>query len=113
MKFVLDTSALLYIVERRLGLDELEGHEVYIPAAVLEELNALAKTKKKARLALKILESLKASICPEAGPADDAALKCAAALNAVLVTGDQELAERCKKAGLPVAKFHKKQLVIL
>ncbi|MEM1887512.1 MAG: PIN domain-containing protein [Pyrobaculum sp.] len=112
MKLVLDTSALLYIVDKKVGLEALEGFEIYVPEAVVEELKTLAKRKKKARVALALLEIIKATLCQEIGPADDAVLKCALKLGAVLVTGDEELAERGRRAGIAVGKFYKKQLAI-
>jgi rRNA-processing protein FCF1 len=34
---VLDTSALSYIVERRIDISQYNEHEIFVPAAVAEE----------------------------------------------------------------------------
>ncbi|HII47857.1 PIN domain-containing protein [Pyrobaculum aerophilum] len=112
MKLVLDTSALLYIVEHRLDIWELSEHEIYIPSAVLEELNALSRRSRKARVALQLLSLLKYKVVERGGPADKAVLETAVEEGAVLITGDTALAEEARRRGVPVAKFHKGQLAI-
>jgi rRNA-processing protein FCF1 len=112
VKLVFDTSALIYIVERRVDISQFYEHEVFVPAAVLEELRLLATRRRKARVALEILPLLKARIYEKRGPADDAALESAKELGAVLVTGDATLAEKARRQGVPVAKFHKGQLAV-
>jgi rRNA-processing protein FCF1 len=112
VKLVFDTSALIYIVERRVDISQFYEHEVFVPAAVLEELRLLATRRRKARVALEILPLLKARIYEKRGPADEAALESAKELGAVLVTGDVALAEKARRQGVPVAKFHKGQLAV-
>jgi len=46
---VLDTSALIYIVERRVDICQLYEHEVFVPAAVVEELRLLELTRELRR----------------------------------------------------------------
>ena len=77
MKLVLDTSALIYIVERRVDVGQLLEHEVYVPAAVLEELRLLAARRRKARVALDVLQMLRPRIHEKGGPADKAVLESA------------------------------------
>ncbi|ACB39833.1 PIN domain-containing protein [Pyrobaculum neutrophilum] len=113
MKLVLDTSALIYIVERRVDVGQLLEHEVYIPTAVREELALLAARNRKARAALELLPLLRPKIVERGGPADRAVLDAAKELGAVLVTGDRALAERARGEGVPVAKFHKGQLAVV
>jgi len=112
VRLVLDTSALVHIVERRLDVSQLLEHELYVPAAVLEELRLLAARQKKARVALDVLQLLRPKIYEKGGPADKAVLESAKELGAVLVTGDAALAEKARRLGIPVAKFHKGQLAI-
>lgn len=112
MRLVFDTSALIYIVERRIDIGQFYEHEVFVPAAVLEELLLLATRRRKARAALELLPLLKPRIYEKRGPADEAALESAKELGAVLVTGDAALAEKARRQGVPVAKFHKGQLAI-
>jgi len=112
VKLVLDTSALIYIVERRVDVGQLLEHEVYVPAAVLEELRLLAARRRKARVALDVLQMLRPRIHEKGGPADKAVLESAKELGAVLVTGDAALAERARRLGIAVAKFHKGQLAV-
>jgi rRNA-processing protein FCF1 len=112
VKLVFDTSALIYIVERRIDISQFYEHEVFVPAAVLEELRLLATRRRKARAALELLPLLKARIYEKRGPADEAALESAKELGAVLVTGDVALAEKARRQGVPVAKFHKGQLAV-
>ncbi|MFN3804062.1 MAG: PIN domain-containing protein [Pyrobaculum sp.] len=110
MRLVLDTSALLYIVEHRVEVEQFFGHEVYIPTAVVEELRRLRK--KKAKVALELLPLLRPKVVERGGAADEAVLKCARELGAVLVTGDSTLAKRARELGVAVGRFHKKQLYI-
>ena len=112
MKLVVDTSALIFIVEKKIDVTQLLEHEVYIPDAVWEELRKLAQRSRKARAALQVAATLNPHPCHKAGPADAAVLECAQELGAVLLTGDRELADRARKAGVPVARFHKGQLAI-
>jgi len=55
---------------------------------------------------------LRPKIYEKGGPADKAVLESAKELGAVLVTGDAALAEKARRLGIPVAKFHKGQLAI-
>lgn len=112
MKLVVDTSALIFIVEKKIDTTQLLEHEVYIPDAVWEELRKLAQRSRKARTALQVATALNPRPCPKAGPADAAVLDCARELGAVLLTGDRKLADRARRAGVPVAKFHKGQLAV-
>ena len=112
MKLVFDTSALIYIVEHKIDIGQLLEHEVYVPTAVVEELRLLAQRRKKARVALDVLPLLRPVIYEKKGSADRAALESAKELGAVLVTGDAALAEKARRLGVPVGKFHKGQLVV-
>lgn len=110
MKLVLDTSALLYIIEHKVAIEQFFEHEVYIPTAVVEELRRLRKRKAKA--ALELLPLLRPKVVEMGGAADEAVLKCARELDAVLVTGDSALAEKARGLGVAVGRFHKRQLYI-
>ncbi len=112
MKLVLDTSALLYIVERRVDLFQLTPFEIYIPTAVLRELQLLSRRNRKARVVLELLSRIRVEFVETGDEADAAVLTAARELNAVLVTGDAELVERARKLGVSVALFHKKQLTL-
>jgi len=112
VKLVVDTSALIFIVEKKIDVSQFLEHEVYIPDAVWEELRKLAQRSRKARAALQVAAALNARPCPKAGPADAAVLECAQELGAVLLTGDRELADRARRVGVPVGKFHKGQLAV-
>ncbi|MCU7786701.1 PIN domain-containing protein [Pyrobaculum sp. 3827-6] len=112
MKLVLDTSALIYIVERRIDIGVLLEHEIHIPTAVVEELRTLSTRSRKARAAAQLLPLLRPRIVEKRGPADTAVVELAREIGAVLVTGDSALAERARREGVPVAKFHKGQLAI-
>jgi len=112
VRLIFDTSALIHIVERRIDIGQFLEHEVYVPAAVLEELRLLATRQRKARVALDVLQLLRPKIYEKEGPADKAVLESARELGAVLVTGDAALAERARRLGIAVAKFHKGQLAV-
>lgn len=112
MKLVLDTSALLYIVEQKIDLAQLASFKIYVPTAVLRELQLLKQRNKKARVALELLPLMKTEFIETGEEADVAVLNAARELNAVLVTGDSELIERARKLGIAVALFHKKQLLL-
>lgn len=112
MKLVLDTSALIYIIEQRINVEQLLEHEVYIPTAVEEELRLLATRNRKARVALELLQLLRPKRYNKERPADRAVLEAAQELGAVLVTGDSALVKKARALGIPVAKFHKGQLVV-
>ena len=112
MRLVLDTSALVRIVERRIDVGQLLEHELYVPAAVLGELRLLAARQKKAQAVLDVLQLLRPKTYEKGGPADKAVLESSKELGAALVTGDAALAEKARRLGIPVAKFHKGQLAI-
>lgn len=112
MKLVLDTSAIVYLVEKKVDPAVLMEFELYVPAAVLEELRVLSARSKKARVALELLKFLKYAVYEASGPADLAALRAAKELRAALLTGDNELAEAARREGVPVARFHKRQVVL-
>nr|KJR73722.1 MAG: twitching motility protein PilT [Thermoproteus sp. AZ2] len=113
MRLVADTSSLLYLVEERLGLDPLLGHEVYVPYPVLEEIYALARRKRAARVALALLRALSPFILAEEGPADSAVLRAALRLRAFVLSGDEELLREAKRRGVGVAVFHGRELELL
>jgi len=56
VRLVLDTSAL----ERKVDIGQLYGHEVFVPAAVLEELRLLATRRGRARAAEELEKWLEA-----------------------------------------------------
>ncbi|MEZ0318391.1 MAG: PIN domain-containing protein [Pyrobaculum sp.] len=112
MRLVLDTSAIIYLVEKRVDPAALMEFELFVPTAVLEELQVLSRRSKKARVALELLRFLKYRVYDAPGPADFAALRAAKELGAALLTGDNKLAEAARRGGVPVARFHKKQVVL-
>jgi rRNA-processing protein FCF1 len=112
VRIVLDTSAIIYIVEMKIDVLQLLGHEIYVPTAVLEELRALAAKNRKAGLALRLLPQLRPRIYERGGPADLAVLEAARELNAAVLAGDSEICKEARRRGIPVARFHKKQIVI-
>ncbi|AFA38576.1 putative proteins of PilT N-term/Vapc superfamily [Pyrobaculum oguniense TE7] len=112
MKLVLDTSAVIYIIEKKIDATQLLEHEIHIPIAVVEEMQKISVKNRRARAALQLLEILRPTLHKKRGPADRAVLELAKELGAVLVTGDEALAERARREGVAVGKFHKGQLVV-
>lgn len=98
-------------MEKRLGLDPLALHELYIPYAVLEELYGLLKANRKARVALRLLKLMAPFVAPVGGSADAAVLAAAKELGGVVLSGDAALIHEARRAGLAVALFHDKDLV--
>ncbi|WP_231818799.1 PIN domain nuclease [Thermoproteus tenax] len=108
-----DTSSLVYLVERRLGLGPLEEHVVFVPYPVLEELLALAPFRRNFRVALRLVRVLGPFVAEGRGSADEALLSAAAKLGAAVLTGDRQIVAEAKRRGIPVALLHDREIVVV
>ena len=120
MLVLLDTSILIYLVERPSSfLDQVGAQLGRADLCVLQpavgELRSLAKTKgargKRARAALSFAERLK--VLPGGGEADDAIVRAAVEEGAVVATLDRELIASLRRKGVPVATVSGDRLLFL
>ncbi len=113
---LLDTNALL--MPFKLGMD-LEGEieralgrcRIAVPEAVMVELRSMPITMREARAALQLAGRFET--LPTAGTGDDAILELARREGAVVVTGDRDLIERLRGAGLRVLRPRQRALLEL
>lgn len=110
-----DTNFLIYLVKYKL-LDELRPYKLVILEQVVEELRKLSKDKKTkiedrtaAVVAGMFLRNTEITVEREAGKADDAILKVAQRLDAMIGTMDKELTTRAKKLDIAVIKIRQKK----
>lgn len=127
---VVDTSFLLFVVDRRVDvIDVLLGSQVpickiLIPLAVLRELQALAEAGKSARaikasIALKLVEQALKSHRglvvvleeePPGGTTDDKVIAAAAGDLRILVTADKRMKRRARELGVKAYLLAKSSL---
>jgi rRNA-processing protein FCF1 len=110
MKVVLDTNALMMPVELDVRLfDELDrildGYELLVPEAVLDELGKLSSGAGTEAVAASVgadLAERATMVEHDADYADDAVLEVAREHGATAVTNDRPLRDRLFEAGIPV-----------
>ena len=120
MLVLLDTSILIYLVERpSTFLDDLGKHvgrvELSVCSPVLRELASLSSSKgvkaKRAKEALAFAQSLKSF--SQSGDADDALICLAQEKAAVVATLDRKLVASLRSKGLSVATLGGDRLLML
>ncbi len=119
MLVLLDTSILIYLVERPSSfIDEVRAQLGRADLCVLQpavgELRSLAQTKgaqgRKAKAALSFAEGLR--VFPGRGEADDALVRVAVEEGAVVATLDKELMSSLRRKGVPVATVRGDRLLL-
>jgi rRNA-processing protein FCF1 len=113
LRLVVDTSSLIYLVERRVDPAALAEHTVFTTYAVLEELQTLARRSRKARVAVKVARMIAPFVVDAAGPADRSVVEAAGRIGGVVLSGDAEVVGEARRRGLAVALFHDGELVAL
>ncbi|MEZ0249100.1 MAG: PIN domain-containing protein [Thermoproteus sp.] len=112
MRLVLDTSSIIYIIEKRLDVSTLTGHVLFTTYSVVEELFVLATRRRgKARVALRVLKLLAPFVVDVGGPADRSVITAAARVGGCVLSGDAEVVAEARRRGVPVALFHDRDLV--
>ncbi|MEL9991563.1 MAG: PIN domain-containing protein [Thermoproteus sp.] len=111
MRLVLDTSSIIYLVEKRLDPSILAEHTLFTTYPVLEELLALsARRRGKARVALSLLRLLAPFVVDVGGPADESVVIAAVKIGGHVLSGDSEVIATARRRGVPVALFHDREL---
>jgi len=115
MKVVADTNFLLMPFQFKINLDaelrRLFGkYEVYVPSAVLEELENIGATDAKA--ALKLASRYRVVKCPECMEADECVLWVAKSIGGAVMTNDKVLREWARREGLAVVYMRGKSHLV-
>jgi uncharacterized protein len=119
---ILDTSALLSFFEFSVDWEKelfrlLDGYQIIVPAAVINELEVLSKQtaslrKQKAAASLKYAQRYE-TVQTNTGNADDAVIEAAKKTNGVVATNDTELRKRLKQESIPVIFLRGKKKLAL
>ncbi len=113
MRIVIDTSSLIYLIEKRIDPSILAEHTIFVTYPVLDELQTLSIKRRKARVALKLLRVMAPFVAGGAGPADRSVVAAAEMMGGAVLSGDDEVVEEARRRGLAVLLFHDKELVSL
>jgi len=110
-----DTSFLLVPYDFRLNIiEELErvvngNFTLLVPSFCIDEINRLIRKgfimRQKGRLALKLIEKYATVLevsTKEGENVDDAIIRIAKEINAIVATGDREIRKKLRKEGIPV-----------
>lgn len=116
MKVILDTNALILSAEFGVDLfselSRLNFGEIFVPRAVVRELNGLSKNLKgQKRTAVNVAISFldRCKIVEVDGDADEVILKLAKEKDAAVFTNDKELNQKLVKAGVSIIIIRQKR----
>jgi len=111
MKAILDTNALLLPYQEKFDVisaiqELLPNAELVILESTLRELS-LVRDKRAAKMAFQIIEKNSIKTVSLSGETDDAVIKYAKENNAVVVTKDLEMLDKCRKVHVKVMLMKK------
>lgn len=106
---LIDTSALLLPFERkRVNEEKLHGYKILIPSYVEEEFRRVCDDKRMKNVD-KLIQKYERIILEQGGESvDNALIRDAERLNALLITADTGLVKKAKKRGIQVVQYTNK-----